>query len=60
MTNPRDLIEQAARHSRDDMYEGSVSWVVGEGEAVVSIAISLKRIADALEAGVVDYQRRGH
>lgn len=40
----RDMIEQAARK---ESYEDS--GIVGEHEARVSSAISLKRIADALE-----------
>jgi hypothetical protein len=59
MSNPRDLIEQAARRSAN---EGGREqrFHVTDNEAATSIAISLKRIADALEAGVIDAQKRGH
>ena len=49
--NPRDLIEQA---SRDKTLEldgyGAVSSKVFESEIELSKAISLKRIADSIEA----------
>jgi len=62
MSNPRDMIEQAARQpDLDTDGHGKASRRVYEGEVKLSQAISLKRIADALEAGVIEVQqRKGH
>lgn len=71
MTNPRDLIEQSARRSANDKTDSAPRFHVTDNEAATSIAISLKRIADALHGtlestGLLQYvdemsrQQRGH
>jgi hypothetical protein len=59
--NPRDHIEPLALDYQlaTDARGHRLSRVY-EKEIELSKAISLKRIADALEAGVIDAQKRGH